>query len=90
MATDTASKKCTKCDGPLDTTSYPLWCLKCRAAHRREYEATKKEMSESRGFAAGMNAMREYLARNFRQYGSAGSFTGYEIADTILRAKGPS
>lgn len=81
---------CSKCDGALDTEGYPRWCKKCRAAHRREYEATKKEMSESRGFAAGMSAMREYLATNFRQYGSAGSFTGYEIADTIMRAKGPS
>jgi hypothetical protein len=45
-------------------------------------------MTESRGYATGVTAMRHYLAANFRQYGSAG-FTGIEIADTIMRVKGP-
>lgn len=80
---------CTKCESDLDTTGYPLWCKACRAKHKREYEATRKEMTESRGFAAGVTAMREYLAVNFRQYGTAGSFTGLEIAQTIMSVRGP-
>lgn len=80
---------CSKCTKPLDTTGYPRWCLACRAKYKREYESARKEMTESRGFAAGISAMREYLAQNFRKYGSAGAFTGYEIAETIMRAKGP-
>lgn len=79
---------CTKCEAPRDTTGYPLWCTKCRTKHKREYEATKREMTESRGYATGVTAMRRYLAERFRQYGS-GSFTGYEIAATILNVKGP-
>lgn len=82
-------QQCTKCDQLLDTTGYPLWCKSCRAKHKREYEATKKEMQESRGYCAGMSAMREYLASKFQQYGSAGSFTGYEIAATIRQCAGP-
>lgn len=80
---------CSKCSGELDTTGYPKWCKACRASNKRDYEATKKEMAESRGFAAGVSAMRTYLAENFQQYGSSGSFTGMEIAATIMQVKGP-
>jgi hypothetical protein len=80
---------CSKCSAPLDTTGYPLWCLACRAKHKREYEATKKEMTESRSFAAGCTAMREYLAKRFAEYGAAGSFSGAEVAGYIMQAKGP-
>lgn len=84
-----ATSECSKCGKPRDTTGYPLWCLSCRAKNKREYEATKKEMSETRGYATGITAMRYYLAEQFRRYGSAGSFTGNEIAETIMRVKGP-
>lgn len=79
---------CSKCDGSLDTSGTPHWCKACRAKYKREYDATVKEMTESRGYAAGVTAMRTYLAENFRQYGSAG-FSGSEIADTIMQVKGP-
>jgi hypothetical protein len=85
-----AQANCSRCNGDLDTTGYPLWCKSCRAAHKREYEATKKEMQESRGFAAGQNAMRHYLAQQFDRYGSQGSFTGMEIARIILQSRGPA
>ncbi len=80
---------CSKCDKALDTTGYPLWCRSCRAANKREYENTRREMQESRGYAAGVTAMRHYLAENFRRYGTAGSFSGVEIAATIMQVRGP-
>jgi hypothetical protein len=80
---------CSKCDGALDTEGYPKWCKACRAKHRREYESTRKEMSESRGYAAGVSAMRLHLAGHFERLG-AGSFAGYEIAALIRQARGPA
>lgn len=80
---------CTKCTGPLDTEGYPKWCKACRAKHRREYEATKKEMSETRGYAAGVSAMKGHLAGHFERLGS-GSFSGYEVAALIRQSKGPA
>src|SRR5262245_13535107 len=81
---------CSNCGNALDTTGYPHWCKKCRAANKRQYEATRKEMTESRGFAAGVSAMRDYLMKNFGQYGTQGSFSGIEIAEIIRRCKGPA
>lgn len=83
-------RACSKCEGLLDTSGYPLWCRKCRAGNKREYEATKKEMQESRGYAAGISAMREYLAAKFREYGTQGSFTGIEVAHYITQSQGPN
>jgi len=80
---------CSKCGNALDTTGSPKWCRACRAKYKREYDATVKEMTESRGFAAGCTAMREYLAKRFSEYGAAGSFSGIEIAKIIAQAKGP-
>jgi hypothetical protein len=45
-------------------------------------------MSESRGYAAGITAMRSYLADQFNRLGS-GAFTGHEISKLIQQAKGP-
>ena len=86
--TESTDKECSRCEGPLDTTGYPLWCKKCQSAYRREYQATRKQMSESRGFCAGVTAMRNFLAKQFAQYG-AGSFSGTEIAALILQSKDP-
>jgi hypothetical protein len=84
------SPLCSKCEAPLDTAGYPLWCKQCRAANMREYTATKKQMQESRGFAAGVSAMRDYLAGRFREYGTQGSFTGNEVAHFISQSHGPN
>ncbi len=78
-----------RCNNPLDTTGYPLWCKACRATNKRETEATKKEMTESRGYAAGVSAMRDYLAMKFGEYGAQGGFSGTEIAHYIRQSKGP-
>jgi hypothetical protein len=47
-------------------------------------------MQESRGYAAGISAMREYLAVRFADYGTAGSFTGIEVARIISGSLGPA
>ena len=91
METGVLEPTCSKCGGNLDrkTNGSARWCKACRAKYQLEYEATRKEMSGTQQFAAGVSAMREYLARNFRQYGSAG-FSGHEIAETIMKVKGPA
>lgn len=81
---------CSRCKGELDTTGSPRWCKKCRNDYQQDYQATRKAMTEGKGFAAGVQAMRQYLAENFRRYGSQGAFTGDEIAQTIINVKGPS
>lgn len=82
--------KCSKCEGNLDTAGFPKWCRKCRAAYKREYEALKSDMAETRGFAAGVSAMRAYLAERFAPYTSIQRFTGPEIAGIIRDCQGPS
>jgi len=88
-ATETVAL-CSKCQAPLDREGSPNWCKACRAKYQREYEGTKKQMNESKGFANGVSAMREYLAQRFAEYGTSGSFTGAEIAATIRTCKGPA
>jgi hypothetical protein len=87
--TTTAEVNCAKCGNSCEPGSSRGWCKPCNAEYQRGYEKTKKEMTESRGYAAGVSAMRDYLIKNFAQYGSSGHFTGYEIADIIHRVKGP-
>jgi len=86
----TTETECAKCGNPCDPGASPRWCKPCRAKYQREYERTRKEMTESRGYAAGVSAMRHYLADQFSvRYGSTGYFNGYEIADIIRAARGP-
>ncbi len=82
------ASKCKKCDGVLDALGYPKWCLKCRAAYRSEYNKTKKEMEETRGYAAGVSAMREHLIEHFIPLGH-GMFTALDVARLIKQSKGP-
>ena len=82
--------ECSKCHAALNTTGYPLWCQACRTKHKRDYEEARKEMRESRGYAAGISAMRDHLAKNFSVYGTAGAFNGAEIAHIIMTCKPPA
>jgi hypothetical protein len=88
-ATDTPQEQCSKifepsgkCTNPLDTEGSPKWCKSCRAKYRREYEALKAGMNQTRGFARGAEAMRKMLSGEFERHGSGG-FSGYEIAAMI-------
>ncbi len=83
-----ATELCTKCNGARDTTGFPKWCKSCRAAYHREYKELKEGMSETRGFSAGISAMRDCMATEFERLGS-GMFAGYEIAELIRQAPGP-
>jgi len=82
----TVTAECSKCEGVLDTTAYPRWCRKCRAEHKREYERTKKEMSETRGFAAGASAMQAALAARVSSLGN-GKFSGLQLSRWIRSFK---
>lgn len=82
------TENCSKCNATLDTEGYPKWCKVCRAKYRREYESVKGEMSENKGFAKGVEALRHVLVTEFLQQGS-GKFSGYECADLISQAPGP-
>lgn len=76
-------RKCTKCGSELDTLNYPLWCKACRAKHRRDYEACRKEMTETRGFAAGVTFARTSLAKQIaRAPGS--TYSGAALAKWIM------
>ena len=61
--------KCSRCEGPLNTVNFPHWCKACRAKYQREYQALRKQMSETRGFAAGVSAFRDHAARLLWQMG---------------------
>ncbi len=76
---------CSKCEKALDTEGYPKWCKVCRAKHRREYESTKKEMSETRGYAAGCSAMRDFMVRYFAQFGNV-KLSGVEVSVMARKA----
>ena len=76
------------CGKPLDTAGYPRWCKACRSAYKSQYATLQKEMQETRGFSAGISAMRECAADMFGEYGS-GQFSGYEVAGMIRQMPGP-
>jgi hypothetical protein len=88
--TNIEDKNCSRCQAVLDTTGYPLWCKKCRAANKREYEATRKEMSESRGFRSGVAAAKGFLASEFRRAIGPALISGTEAAQLVEICRGPS
>jgi hypothetical protein len=86
MAVDSS---CSKCEKPLDTDGFPHWCKSCRARYKREYEALRKDMAETRGYAAGVSAMREFVASNFAAYALPRMFSGAEIAHIVRTCSEP-
>lgn len=89
---ETEDKTCSRCEGELDTTGYPRWCKKCRATNQREYNRTIREMSETRGFAAGFAAgaaaMRVKIVSHCQGLGS-GRFPGAMLAGWIAKLSNP-
>ncbi len=83
-----AGVKCSKCSGVLDSEGYPKWCKACRSKYNKEYAATKEEMQETRGFSAGVSAMRHAMAEHFKLFGNA-RFSGVELWQMISKAPGP-
>lgn len=86
---DAQTAKCSKCSGPLDTDRYPRWCRKCKAQYQREYQALKRDMTESRGYADGVADMRAHLAQKFEGLGG-GTFSGTDAAQWVRNEAGPS
>ena len=74
---------CTKCGGPLDTSGYPLWCKKCQAKWHRQNYALKKELRESRGYAAGVSAFRDHIVKKFEAIGTTATFNGAVAAKWV-------
>jgi SET domain-containing protein len=85
MADQELETKCSKCEKDLDTEGNPKWCKACRAKYQREYQSLKKEMSETRGYAAGCSAMREFIAGYFQQFGNV-RLSGVEAAFMTRKA----
>jgi len=75
--------KCSRCEGSLDTKGYPLWCKACRAKNQREYNALLKQMSETRGYAAGVSAFRDHIAKKFEAIGTTATFNGAVAAKWV-------
>ena len=84
------TETCSKCEETLDTTGYPKWCKKCRAANQREYSRTVKEMSETRGFAAGVSAAKAFVASEFDNAVRGAMISGHEAARLVRACKGPA
>lgn len=84
-----SESKCSRCEKTLDTTGNPRWCKACRAKYQREYRDLESQMTETRGYAAGLSAMREYLAENFARYSPIQTWNGQSIAKIIRDCAGP-
>lgn len=81
---------CSRCENALDTNGFPKWCKKCRAAYKREYDSLKAQMTEQRGFSAGVSAMRDILATEFERMIPFGNpLTAQTVAHLIRQAPGP-
>jgi hypothetical protein len=77
--------KCGRCESDLDTEGSPRWCKKCRAKYQREYQSLRKEMNESRGYAAGCSAMRDFMVGYFAQFGNV-RLSGFEASAMARKA----
>ena len=80
---------CSRCEADLDTNGYPKWCRKCRAKYRREYDSLKRQMSETRGFAAGCSAMRQAVRARFMHWPTA-MISGSEVSAQVQTMPGPN
>jgi hypothetical protein len=80
--------ECSKCNATLDTIGYPKWCKACRANYRREYEDEKQERLGKKGYARGVEDLRDLLAGEFDRLGS-GNFSGAECAYLIRQVPAP-
>lgn len=78
----------TTCANALDTTGSPAWCKECRAKYQRQYKALQKQMSESRGFCAGVSAAKDLIASEFERHRGV-MFSGRDAAHMVRVCKGP-
>lgn len=90
MATAQTAQLCPKCGvNPRGEGSETNpWCKECRAAYQREYEQNRLARKESKGFALGVQAMRDLLCEEFHKLGFS-RFEAFEIRDIIRNCAGP-
>jgi hypothetical protein len=79
----------TRCEKSLDTTGSPRWCKSCRAQYQQDYQKVRKDMADGKSFAAGVDAMRRKLTRQFMSLGN-GKFTGIQCAGFVRDTTAPS
>ena len=91
MAEQTDSPElCSRCEkSPLDAEGFPKWCRECRRIYAKENRALKLQLTESRGFAAGVAAMRAHIAAHWGQWPSA-VFSGAEVSMKTRQLPGPN
>jgi hypothetical protein len=81
-------EKCPKCEIRPSTPGRNRWCNECNAAYQREYQASREERMEGKGFAKGVDAMRREVSAHFEQFPFA-KFAGHEIAKMIATIPAP-
>ena len=87
---DVSRETCSKCEKDLDTTGFPKWCKKCRKSYNDEYKSLQKQMSETRGFAAGVSAAKHFIANEFDCSIRGATINGHEAARLVRACKGPA
>lgn len=82
---------CSKCEkNPrADADSTNPWCQECKTEYQRTYVAGLKKQTAEQSFARGVAATKRVFVAEFSRLG-VGQFTGYEIANLIAHAPGPS
>lgn len=88
-ASGEASETCSRCDESLDTTGFPKWCKACRQSYNKEYKALQKQLSETRGFCAGVSAAKAFIASEFESAIRGATINGFEAARLVRACKGP-
>jgi len=93
MAKTKSPDLCSKdgCENPRAQPGSTMpWCKEHRAEYLKAYEKTQEWRDERRGIVRGIQAMREEIARYFRQWGGARPFQGPEVASIVEGLPGPA
>ena len=86
---DGGLENCTNPRADQDPNASNRHCQPCKTTAERRRQMDKKEQENGKGYAAGIEAMRELLAREFAAFGDGGNFSGKDAALLIRQAPGP-
>lgn len=75
-------EKCPRCKTRPATAGRNRWCSECNAEYQREYQAGREDRAEGRGFARGIESMRQAVQAHFEQFRFA-HFAGLEISKMV-------
>jgi hypothetical protein len=76
------------CTNPRAAAGY--WCKPCRAKYQQQYTAVQKQMTETRGFAAGVTAAKHFIANEFDCSIRGATINGHEAARLVRDCRGPA